>query len=95
MYKLLRHGHNINYVMCRCITGERKYAYGEERTEEDFATQIIDLIVGEVGIDAHKDQVKYLRNTKKPGNMQVNKWFKRIRFINRMLPLLQVYSVHA
>ena len=40
-------------------------------------------------MDAHKDQVKYLRNTKKPSNMQVKKWFKRIRFINQMLRLLQ------
>ena len=40
-------------------------------------------------MDAHTDQVKYLRNTKKLGNMQVKKWFKRIRFITQMLPLLQ------
>ena len=78
----------------RCFKGNIRGAWdkiidGEERTEEDFATQIIDLIVGEVGMDAHKDQVKYLRNAKKPGNMQVNKWFKQIRFIDQMLPLLQ------
>ena len=57
-----------------CFKGDTRGAWdeiidGEERTEEDFATQIIDLIVGEVGMDAHKDQVKYTRNTKKPGNM--------------------------
>jgi len=46
------------------------------------------LVTGELGIDVLRYQIKYLRKNKKPANMTVHKWFKRIRFINRMLLFL-------
>ena len=61
----------------------------KKKSKKLFTAQIIDLIVRELGMDAHKDQVRYLSNTKKTGNIQVKKWFKRIRLINWMMPLLQ------
>jgi len=85
---------NIYGKFRRCLKGDPRGSWdevidGEAKTEADFDTQIIDLIVGEIGMEAHKNQVKYLRRTKKLDNMPVQKWFKRIRFINRMLPFMQ------
>ena len=46
-----------------CFTGNTRGAwdeiiYEEEKPEEFFTARIIDLFVGELGMDAHKDQVK-------------------------------------
>lgn len=77
----------------RCLKGEIRGSWDEiledePKSKDDFQNQLINLVVDELGMDAHKNQVKYLRRTKKPENMPVPKWFKRIRFINGMLHLL-------
>ena len=84
---------NVYGKFRRCLKGEIRGSWDEiledePRSEDDFQDQLILLAVDELGMNAHKNQVKYLRRTKKPENMPVQKWFKRIRFINRMLPLL-------
>lgn len=55
------------------------------RSEAEFNEQLVYLVVGKLGMNAHKNQAKYLRSTKKPRNTPVKEWFKRIRFINRIL----------
>jgi len=84
---------NIYGKFRRCLKGEIRGLWdeiidGEPRSEAEFEEQLGYLVVGELGMDAHKNQVKYLRRTKKPSNMPVQKWFKRICFTIRMLPLL-------
>ena len=75
---------NIYRKFRRCLKGEIRASWdelinGEPRDEINFGEQLI---------DAHKNQVNYLRRTSKPNNLPVQKWFKRIRFINRLLPLM-------
>ena len=77
----------------RCFKGDvrsacNKIINGEPRTEADFEDQVVNLVVGEFGIDVLKYQIKYLRKTTKPENMTVYRWFKRIQFINRTFPFL-------
>ena len=40
--------------------------------------------------EAYDDQREYLRSTKKPQNLTVKNWIKRIKVINGYLPLLEV-----
>lgn len=74
---------NIYGKFRQCLKGDTIESWneiigGEAKTEADFATQIIDLIVEKFGMDTHKDQEKYLRNRKKPGKMPVKNGLNKL-----------------
>ena len=56
----------------RCFKGGARSAWdeiidGETKSEADFEDQVVSLVVGELGIDILKYQIKYLRKTKNAG----------------------------
>ena len=63
--------------------------HGETLSEENFDTHLADLITDELGTEAFKYQVKYLRKTKKPRNLTLKSWMKRVKSLNSYLPLLK------
>ena len=63
--------------------------HGETLSEENFDTHLADLITDELGTEAFKYQVKYLRKTKKPRSLTLKNWMKRVKSLNSYLPLLK------
>ena len=61
----------------------------ETPSKENFDTHLADLVTDELGTEAFKDQVKYLRKTKKPRNLTLKSWIKRVRSLKSYLPLLK------
>jgi len=59
---------------------------GEIKSNANVDTQIVALAVDDLGMTAVKDQVKYLKWTKKPHHMRVHDWIKRIHMVNSHLP---------
>ena len=46
-----------------------------------------------VDSEAFDDQREYLRSTKKPQNITVKNWIKRIKVINCYLPLIELQAM--
>ena len=63
--------------------------HGETLSEANFDTHLVDLDTDELGTEAFKDQVKYLRKTKKPRSLTLKNWMKRVKSLNSYLPLLK------
>ena len=61
---------------------------GKIQTELEFEDYVKDWIEGEIGTNAYKAQIKYLRKTSTPSNIDVKKWIKKVRNINAILPLM-------
>ena len=77
----------------RCLKGDSRDAWddlvsGETQTELEFEDYLKDWIEGELGTNAYKAQIKYLKKTSKPSNIDVKKWIKKVRNINAFLPLM-------
>ena len=77
----------------RCLKGDSRDAWddlvsGETQTEMEFEDYLKDWIEGELGTNAYKPQIKYLKKTSKPSNIDVKKWIKKVRNINAFLPLM-------
>ena len=53
--------------------------HGENLSEANFDTHLADLVTGELRTEAFKYQVKYLSKTKKPRNLTLKSWIKRVR----------------
>ena len=82
----------------RCLKGDSKDAWnimidGESQTELEFVNYLTDWIEGKIGITAYKVQVKYLKKTPKPSNLDTKKWTKKIRSINTFLKLMSQNAV--
>ena len=60
----------------------------ESQTELEFINYLIDWIEIEIEITAYKAQVKYLKKTSKPNNLDTKKWMKKVRHINTFLKLM-------
>eukprot|EP00957_Ditylum_brightwellii_P071782 5456571-Ditylum_brightwellii.AAC.1 len=54
-----------------------------------FDTNIRELTRSICGKNAFDNQEEYLKNTRKPDDMTVAQWLKRIEVINKVLPLLK------
>ena len=61
----------------------------ETLNEANFDTHLADLVTDELGTEAFKYQVKYPRKIKKPKNLTLKSWMKRVRTLNSYLPLLK------
>ena len=61
----------------------------ETPSKENFDTHLADLVTDELGTEAFKHQVKYLRKIEKPKNLTLKSWMKRVRTLNSYLPLLK------
>ena len=66
----------------RCLKGDSRDALddlvsGKIQTELEFEDYVKDWIEGEIGTNAYKAQIKYLRKTSTPSNIDVKKWTKR------------------
>ena len=58
----------------RVLKGDTKDSWdelinGETKSQTNFDTHLVDLVTDEIGTEAFKYQVKYLRKTKKPKNV--------------------------
>ena len=78
----------------RVLKGDTKDSWdelinGETKSQTNFDTHLADLVTDEIGTEAFKYQVKYLRKTKKPKNVTLKCWMKRVRTLNSYLPLLK------
>ena len=60
----------------------------ETKTELEFVNYLTNWIDGEIGTTAYKAQVKYLKKTPTPYNLDVKKWLKKVRNINTFLKLM-------
>ena len=67
--------------------------HGETLSEANFDTHLADLVTDELGTEAFKYQIKYLRKTKKPRNLTLKSWMKRVRNLNRYLPLIKAGEI--
>ena len=63
--------------------------HGETLSEANFDTHLADLVTDELGTEAFKYQVKYLRKTKKPRSLTLKNWMKKVKSLNSYLPLLK------
>lgn len=66
---------------------------GETLSGTNFDIHLVDLVTDELGTGAFKYHVKYLKKTKKPGNLTLTSWMKRVRILNSYLPLLKVGEI--
>ena len=78
----------------RVLKGDTKDTWDEliqEKTlcEANFDIHLADLVIDELETKAFKYQVKYLRKMKKPKNLTLKSWMKRVIIVYSYLPLLQ------
>lgn len=78
----------------RCLSGDALDTWnglivGKTKDSTNFKTAQLELVETLIGDEAHDDQVEYLKDTRKPHDMDVSKWIQRMKTINSYLPTLK------
>ena len=82
----------------RCLKGDSRDAwyiiiYKESQTQLELGNYLTEWMEGEIGTVAYKTQVKYLKNTTKPNNVDTKKWINKVRNINTFCRLMSSKAV--
>ena len=78
----------------RCLSGDALDTWngliaGTTKDSANFTTAQLELVETLTGDEAYADQIEYLQDTRKPIDMDINKWIQRMKTINSYLPTLQ------
>ena len=78
----------------RCLSGDALDTWnglivGKTKDATNFKTAQLEMVETLIGDEAHDDQVEYLKDTRKPHDMDASKWIQRMKTINSYLPTLK------
>ena len=62
--------------------------FRENKNKTNFKTSQVKSVKALVGEDAYEEQTEYLWETKKPQDMDVHRWIRRMKAISSYLPTL-------